>query len=745
MHRRGFLLLLALYVGIGVWYALAVPAGEGVDELQHLKYAIFLRDELRLPEQDVAAGRIDTAMGHHPPLYYALAAAIIAPIDTSDLTSALRPNPHFVWDPTGSRGWNVMLPNPDDRPPWSGTLLALHLLRFFGIALGGLSLFFTYRTLRRLIPDYPWAAVGGVAFVGLNPAFLYMVATVHHDILVACLFTVGLFWAVDKMGRSVLPSHLVVVGLLVSGAVLTKISGALLAPIIGLALLLRPRREGDWAGPLAQISLVAGVVLAGAGWWFVRNQMLYGDLLGIGEYQQVFAANMRQGPFTWGLFVEEFLVQLAATFWGAFGFMHIYLPEWVRSVAWVVTGVALLGWIGHGARSIRDQRWPSRSTWAAWIVLISALVLIFAFYVQVAVSTRGAGHGRYFFPAMTAVAGLAVAGLNGYLNWRGSVAITLLIAVAGTTYAVAAPARYVWPLYELTPAPTQAELARIDALNVGFDGGVTLIGAAADSQIVLPGQGLTVTTLWAAQTDAERYDDVYVNLLLVSEAGELLGSAAFWPEISTTPAVWGERTILNRQSFFIPPDLPSGNVKVQVQVSAFQGGPLLAVLPVDGGDPVTTVTVAELLGLGAVQAVDPADLPEARRAETFAGSLHLAGAALPERVPVGGVLPVALYWEIVAPVAADYTIFVHVLDGADTIVAQLDRPPGGGTSPTSAWQPGQFWQDTYPVPLPEAVTPGVYRVRLGIYTWPDITVQPITVEGMPAGETVILGQFEVVP
>ena len=300
------------------------------------------------------------------------------------------------------------------------------------------------------------------------------------------------------------------------------------------------------------------------------------------------------------------------------------------------------------------------------------------------------------------------------------------------------------PCMHLSTAPTSVQITQATHLDLDFNGGVGLLGVSTDSQIVIPGQGLTVTTLWKAQPDAANYVDAYVHLLLVTDQGQLAGAASFWPEISTTPSVWGDRVIGNRQSFLIPSDLASGNLLVQVQVAASPDGPLLPVMNPLASSGLTTVTVAELLGLGAVQPVTAADLPAERRAELFAGSLHLAEAVLPQTVPVMGVLPVSLFWEVTAPVAADYTIFVHVLDAAGNIVAQLDRPPGGGTSPTSGWQTGQLWQDTYPVPLPDGVGPGIYRVRLGLYTWPDITVQPITVDGAPAGETVILGQFEVV-
>jgi hypothetical protein len=97
--------------------------------------------------------------------------------------------------------------------------------------------------------------------------------------------------------------------------------------------------------------------------------------------------------------------------------------------------------------------------------------------------------------------------------------------------------------------------------------------------------------------------------------------------------------------------------------------------------------------------------------------------------------------------ATDYTVFIHVLDAQDQIIAQLDRPPGGGTSPTSGWQPGQILYDTYPVPLPATLTDsqieGPYRVRMGLYTWPDLIRQPVERDGAALGDSLIIGEFTI--
>jgi hypothetical protein len=333
---------------------------------------------------------------------------------------------------------------------------------------------------------------------------------------------------------------------------------------------------------------------------------------------------------------------------------------------------------------------------------------------------------------------LLIVGINGYTGWRHQRLIALALVGVMAIYAVTAPLRYVWPLYALPPSAA-AELDRATARNLRYEGGVVLAGMRVSDPIVIPGQGLDVITYWAADEGAVDFADPYVDLSLVTDDGALLGSALFWPEISTIPATWGERIIENRQSFYIPPGQLSGTVRVQMQIRDGVAGPLLPVQ--ESGE--TLVILAELLALGAVAEIDPSALPAPSRQELFADVLQLAGSTLPAQITPGGVLSVELYWQVLAPIPADYTVFVHVLDAGDQIVAQLDRPPGGGTSPTSTWREGQTLRDTYPVPLPADLPPGDYRVRIGLYTWPDLTRQMITVAGQPAGDSLILGAFRV--
>lgn len=71
----------------------------------------------------------------------------------------------------------------------------------------------------------------------------------------------------------------------------------------------------------------------------------------------------------------------------------------------------------------------------------------------------------------------------------------------------------------------------------------------------------------------------------------------------------------------------------------------------------------------------------------FGGKMRLAGYDWSE----DGRL--TLYWQALAPLGADYTTFVHVLDAQGNLVAQTDGQPQDGAYPTSVWQVGEFVAD----------------------------------------------------
>ncbi len=91
----------------------------------------------------------------------------------------------------------------------------------------------------------------------------------------------------------------------------------------------------------------------------------------------------------------------------------------------------------------------------------------------------------------------------------------------------------------------------------------------------------------------------------------------------------------------------------------------------------------------------------------------------PARPRAGELLYLQLHWLVDAPPATEWTIFTHLLapdanGGAQ--VAGKDGPPGGGSLPTTRWQPGWRVLDEYQIQLPADLPAGPYTLATGLYT-----------------------------
>ncbi len=113
-----------------------------------------------------------------------------------------------------------------------------------------------------------------------------------------------------------------------------------------------------------------------------------------------------------------------------------------------------------------------------------------------------------------------------------------------------------------------------------------------------------------------------------------------------------------------------------------------------------------------------------------------------ELVP-GQDVALTLYWQCLAPMAEDYSVFVHLLVAHDLIIGQRDMYPGQGNYPTSLWSPGDIIADTYVVPVMEAaLTPAEAQFEVGLYRLSDGTrLAVVDTEGAPLGDNVRLGRL----
>jgi len=414
--------VLADYLLAALAFGALIPVFEQPDEQAHYYVAQHVALTGALPVQ--AAAQDDRGPweqeGSQPPLYYLLAAPLVS-LAGGDLaadglwtndqntmgTPALVGNENrYIHDPA-REGW-----------PWHGYALAAHLGRLLSTLLGLITVLSVFLVARRVLGGRDWLGVAAAALVAFNPQFLAVSSTFGNDALIIALSSAALallllVWdqldagaeAAD-LARTV-PTLAVVAGL----APLAKISGlTLLAFTVGtLAWLTWRRRPSLLAATVGPVLLGAALL---AGWWYLRNLRLYGDLLGFARMHP--GGTLRQ-DFHWLSWLRgEAWGELKGVWfssWGLFGWFTVMLPGWVYGLitAACTAALAALALWGRKLPGLDRNR-------LAWLALWAALVL--ASLLRWLSITKG-GQGRLLFPALAAGSVLLVAGLAAALNrWR---------------------------------------------------------------------------------------------------------------------------------------------------------------------------------------------------------------------------------------------------------------------------------------------------------------------------------------
>jgi hypothetical protein len=100
---------------------------------------------------------------------------------------------------------------------------------------------------------------------------------------------------------------------------------------------------------------------------------------------------------------------------------------------------------------------------------------------------------------------------------------------------------------------------------------------------------------------------------------------------------------------------------------------------------------------------------------TLGDEIVLQHVATLDTVSWGSVLPVELTWKALRQPAADYRVFVQLLDTMGERLAGADGAPMQSQRPTSHWRPGESLVDRHAVLLLPERSPGDYRLVVGMY------------------------------
>lgn len=437
---RWGLLPVGLAVVLGLWAAWITPSDWSAnprptppDEGAHLGIVQYLREHHSLP---VFRSQTDNYEAHQPPLYYLTCLPAYA------VGRLLGTSPNGL------------------------THAGFFVVRLWSVLLAAVTVWCAWLLGRRIWGEESLLALAPALFLALWPGRFMVLSAVTNDGLAEALCAIVFVLGVDVVRGEYNFRRNLLLGVTLALALLTKSTTLTLVLAAFLAYVMRfGSREALDRDPAAQTKLLKALLTGGAcllvisGWWFVRNQVLYGDPLAARAFEELFSKDratpayfLSQGMsgLQYYLFVT---FNTALSFWGVFGQANVYHPPAYYLLGGALWLVAIVGGLrgatnrpvaptpeapqGKGKKTPPppaaepERPWQRRAFALAWIVLI----VVVAFFLRFNASFYQA-QARYLFSASLPLALLLAQGWwnlggprRGYHLVGGSLAVMLIMAL----------------------------------------------------------------------------------------------------------------------------------------------------------------------------------------------------------------------------------------------------------------------------------------------------------------------------
>lgn len=380
------------------------------DEPAHLVYVQSIAEASRLPRRNDPV--YETYEWHQPPLYYALAAPLYG---------------------MGPRA-----------------------VRAFSLVLATLTLLLVGWAVRRLTNGRDDAAALAIAFAALVPMRQAVLSSAGNDALAEFLCTAVLCCCMELLSHGRRMRTVLLAGILLGLAVLTKLNTVVMAAPLAAAIALAGSRQ-HWreaVGQLATAALVVCVITAG---WFAHTAAVTGEAVPLRAFRQEFAHTaqasnwigqqrsvdhwtgaIRQGaPMTRSAYYELTTDWSFRTYWASYtdrrraaGGIPLFLEPRLYLLCLLPTLLALLGpWVSGRFIPAGPRRYGALLLAGTWLIVLGSLLAFQWTYFQ--------AQGRYLYPASLAAGCFPAFGLMAITPERRRFAAAVGVVLLGALLSAA--------------------------------------------------------------------------------------------------------------------------------------------------------------------------------------------------------------------------------------------------------------------------------------------------------------------
>lgn len=241
-----------------------------------------------------------------------------------------------------------------------------------------------------------------------------------------------------------------------------------------------------------------------------------------------------------------------------------------------------------------------------------------------------------------------------------------------------------------------------------FDDKIILVGAKLDGSRISTERRIGLTLYWQA---LRGIDDCVVSLELVNKADHIWGQQEGGPYWGGLPIKSWEKGqfVRDERHLAIWPGTPPGEYWIKV---AWRDLARQQTLETGSGAPLLLgpFWVEKLGALGRTEL----DIEHPLKLD-LGDKVRLLGYNIESGFRPGDSIHLTLFWQCLEEMEQSYTVFTHLVDAGDNIVAQKDNPPVDGFYPTTKWEVGEVVRDQYDLVIPSDAPSGEYRLNMGMY------------------------------
>lgn len=603
-------IILVIFLILALFYSFVLPLGEVSDANAHFALVRFIaehkRPPLTLEEQSEVGYKGDAS-----PLYHSLVAFLTQYVDVSDLPEL--PQVHQKPKrtiPDDGRVDMTLFHTEDEAFPFRGIVLAWHLARLVSIPLGVATIVGVYLIVLTLYPNRRYFALAAAGFVAFVPRFVISSSVLNDDNLVWPLITFALYYLIRIIQGDQRRRTLVILGILMGLATLTKYHSLVLVfEMTLIMLILAYQKDWGWQTLVRRWGWCMLAFTLITAWWFAFLIIRFNEVKSLGSVSGLLApfgdpviafgvdrffeadgSLIRQSAwFDWAdLIFRTFWFDYSGIYEGlqAEGKLAIYWG--VYAIIGLVTLVAVLGLVKYvwtyfvTNKQLRHQRRP-------WRLEIAVLVFHLFIYLGIVLVRRimlplpATAQGRHLYPALVSIALFLVLGLNEFLrsfrrkSSRFSIRSqtagdkTLMVSISGTllAFSLFALLFFVGPVYFpylplVTIDPDEVSISQ--RLNATFVDGVNFVGYNLGASAVEAGEVLPVTLYWYVKEELRR--DYLISMCLHDEGDTPVVCRKGHPVDGRYPMrAWEEDYLVRDEVYLpIPACLSPGDYKLTLTV-----------------------------------------------------------------------------------------------------------------------------------------------------------------------------------